>query len=106
MKKVRKLIEEGHLLRKLGFYITLDILPSDGSLIKLREFYAQLIKSENNYNTFLRVKSELLEKGFIKIDAKRIYQKHTRFIRLTANGVILKFRLKELIKQIEKGDDK
>ena len=102
---MRKLIEKGHLLKKRGFYLTLSILPSDGSSIKLSEFFAQLIKSAY-YNLFLRVKSELLEKGFIKIDGKRIYKKHTRFIRLTANGVILKFRLKELIEQIEKGGDK
>lgn len=99
---MRKLIEKGHLLRKIGFYRTLDILPSDGSSIYLNEFYAKLIKFDN-YNTFLRVKIELLEKEIIDIDYN---QKKARRIRLTRNGVVLKFRLKELILQIEKGEDK
>lgn len=98
---MQKLIEKGHILRKIGFYRTLDILPSDGSGIKLNEFYAKLIKFDN-YNTFIRVKSELLEKRIIEIDYN---QKRDRPIRLTRNGVVLKLRLKELIQQIEKGDD-
>ena len=101
---MQKLIEKGHLLKKIGFYRTLDILPSDGSELKLNEFYAKLIKSDN-YNTFLRVKFELIEKRIIEIDMIRT-KKRDRFIRLTGNGVVLKFRLKELIQQIEKGDEK
>lgn len=99
---MRKLIEKGHLLKKIGFYKTLDILLSDGSLIKLSEFYAKLIKSDH-YNTFLRVKSELLKKKIIEIAYN---QKPVRHIGLTKNGVVLKLRLKELIQQIEKGDNK
>lgn len=91
----------GHLLRKIGFYRTLDILPSDGTELKLNEFYAKLIKSDY-YNLFLRVRSELLKKKIIEIDYD---QKIERLIRLTGNGVILKLRLKELIQQIEKGGD-
>jgi len=96
------LIEKGHILRKLGFYRTIDFLPSDGSLIYLNEFYAKLLKFDN-YNTFIRVKSELLKKKIIDVDYN---QKKTRCIRLTGNGVVLKLRLKELIQQIEKGEDK
>ena len=98
---MQKLIEMGHLLRKIGFYRTLDILPSDGTELKLNEFYAKLIKSDY-YNLFLRVRSELLKKKIIEIDYN---QKIERLIRLTGNGVILKLRLKELIQQIEKGGD-
>ncbi len=96
------MIDKGHLLRKIGFYRTLGILPNDGKSIKLNEFYAKLIKFDN-YNTFIRVKSELLEKKIIEIDYN---QKRDRPIRLTRNGVVLKFRLKELIQQIEKSDKK
>lgn len=101
---MQKLIEKGHLLRKIGFYRTLDILPSDGTELKLNEFFAKLIKSDY-YNLFLRVRPELLKRKIIEIDYN-YNQKVGRLIRLTGNGVVLKLRLKELIQQIEKGDDK
>ncbi len=99
MWKVRKLIEKRHLLRKIGFYRTLDILPGDGGSIKLSEFFAELIKSAY-YNLFLRIKYELLKKNIIEI-----YRDHRepRCIKLTKNGVVLKHLLRELIEQIEKG---
>lgn len=96
------MIEKGHLLRKIGFYRTISILPSDGSELKLNEFYAKLIKSDY-YNLFLRVRPELLKKKIIEIGYD---QKIARRIKLTGNGVVLKLRLKELIQQIEKGDEK
>lgn len=96
------MIEKGNLLRKIGFYRTLNILPSDGTELKLNEFYAKLLKSDY-YNLFLRIRSELLKKKIIEIDYD---QKKARRIKLTGNGVILKFRLKELIQQIEKGSEK
>ena len=99
--KVRKLIEKGHLLRKMGFYKTLSILPSDGA-IKLSEFYAKLTKT-SYYNVFLRVKSDLLKKKIIEIGYE---QKPVRHIGLTKNGVVLKHLLREIIEQIEKGDNK
>ncbi|MBA7487026.1 hypothetical protein ES707_22588 [subsurface metagenome] len=99
---MQKLIEKGNLLRKIGFYRTLNILPSDGTELKLNEFYAKLLKSDY-YNLFLRIRSELLKKKIIEIDYD---QKKARRIKLTGNGVILKFRLKELIQQIEKGSEK
>lgn len=99
---MQKLIDKGNLLRKIGFYRTLDILPGDGSSIYLNKFYAKLLKFDN-YKTFTRVKSELLKKKIIEIDYD---QKKARRIKLTGNGVVLKFRLKELIQQIEKGDEK
>lgn len=95
------MIEKGNLLRKLGFYRTMEILPSDGRSIKLNDFYATLIK-DDHYNTFLRVKFDLLGKSIIEIDFNH---KHVRHIRLTGNGVILKLRLKEIIDQIKKGVD-
>lgn len=100
---MRKLIEKGNLLRKTGFYKTLSILPSDGRAIKMSEFHAELIKI-SYYNLFLRVKSDLLQKRIIEIDYKIVKidhnQKPVRHIGLTKNGVVLKFRLKELIEQI------
>lgn len=93
------MIGKGHLLKKLGFYKTLNILPGDGRSIRLGEFYTKLLKSDH-YNTFARIKFELLEKEIIEIDYN---EKHIRYIRLTGNGVVLKLRLKELIQQIEKG---
>jgi len=99
---VQKLIDKGNLLKKIGFYRTLGILPGDGKSIKLNEFYAKLLKSDY-YNLFLRVRSELLKKKIIEINYD---QKKNRCIKLTGNGVVLKFRLKELIQQIEKGSEK
>lgn len=101
MKKVQKLIDTGHLLKKSGFYKTINILPSDGRSIRLNEFYAKLTKYDH-YNTFLRIKSELLKKEIIEIDYNK---KHIRYIKLTGNGIVLKLRLKELIQQIEAGHD-
>ncbi len=94
------MIEKGHLLRKIGFYRTLDILPGDGGSIKLSEFFAELIKSAY-YNLFLRIKYELLKKNIIEI-----YNQKPRCIKLTKNGVVLKHLLKELIDQIDKGVEK
>jgi len=95
------LINKGHLLRKIGFYKTINILPGDGKSIKLNEFYAKLIESDH-YNTFLRIKFELLEKEIIEIYYNENY---VRNIRLTGKGVVLKHRVKELIQQIEEGDN-
>jgi len=95
------LIDKGHLLKKIGFYKTINILPSDGRSIKLHRFYATLIKTDN-YNTFLRIRFELLEKEIIEIYYN---ENHIRDIRLTRKGVILKHRVKELIQQIEKSDN-
>lgn len=101
MKKVRKLIDKGHLLRKIGFYQVLSILPGDESPIKLSEFYAELIKSAY-YNLFLRIKSELLKKDIIEI----VYDQRPRRIKLTKNGVILKHSLRKVINRIDKGVNK
>lgn len=95
------MIDKGHLLRKIGFYLVLSILPGDESPIKLSEFYAELNKSAY-YNLFLRIKSELLKKKIIEI----AYDQRPRCIKLTKNGVVLKHLLKELINQIDKGVDK
>jgi len=95
------MIEKGHLLKKRGFYLTLSILPSDGSSIRLSEFFAELIKSAY-YNLFSRIKYELLKKNIIEI----AYDQKPRCIKLTKNGVVLKHLLKELIDQIDKGVDK
>lgn len=95
------MIEKGNLLRKLGFYKTIDILPSDGRSIKMHRFYATLIKTDN-YNTFLRIKFELLEKEIIEIYYN---DNQIRDIRLTGKGVALKHSVKELIQLIKKGDN-
>lgn len=96
------MIGKGHLLKKIGFYKTLSILPSDRNPMKLKEFYTKLLESDY-YNTFARIRFELLEKEIIEID----YDKnHIRYIKLTNNGVILKHDILRLIQQIEKGDDK
>ena len=95
------MINKGHLLKKIGFYKTINILPSDRKSIKLNEFYAKLIESDH-YNTFLRIKFELLEKEIIEIYYN---ENHVRNIRLTGKGVVLKHSVKELIQQIEEGDN-
>lgn len=96
---MQKLINKGHLLKKIGFYRTMEILPGDGRKIKLSEFFVKLLKSDH-YNTFARIKFDLLEKGIIEIDYNK---NHTRYIKLTRNGVILKHDVLRLISQIEKG---
>ena len=94
------MIEKKSLLRKYGFYRTLEILHSDGKPITLNAFYEKLNAEEKgNYNRFIRIKNELLEKDIISIE--KMNKSSGRMIFLTGNGVILKYRIKEITKQLE-----
>lgn len=92
------MIEKTSLLRKYGFYRTLDLLSSDGSKIPLEDFYKNL-KETDYYNMFLRIKKPLLRKDIISINYES--EKKCKMIQLTKNGIILKLRLKEIINQLE-----
>lgn len=95
---IRKMIEKKSILKKYGFYRTLDLLSSDGNPISLMDFNNAIVETAY-YNLFLRIKQELLEKDIISIYFDT--QKKKRFIKLTKNGIVLKLRIKEVIEQLQ-----
>jgi len=93
------MIETGNLLRKIGFYKTLEILSIKGDSITLREFYERLYKEESYYNAFLRVKDEMVSKGLIVIhygEESYIFKR----IKLTEKGILAKQTLRALLELI------
>jgi len=92
------MIEIDNLLKRNGFYKTLEILNSKGGSITLREFYERLLDNKCSYNTFLRIKSKMLLKGLIVI----YYDESNRRkkIKLTEQGILAKQTLKILMELI------
>ncbi len=90
-------IEKKSLLRKIGFYRTLQILDYNGEPIDINRFY-QKLRNEGGYNNqFLRIKEDLLKKDIIQI---RKAINGNRLINLTANGIVLKLRIRDIIHQL------
>lgn len=89
----------GNLLKKTGFYKTLEILS--GNPIILSKFYKRLFKNKSYYNAFSRIKDELISKDLIEIfySVKNSYYK-VRSIKLTQKGVRVKYTLKTLMKLV------
>lgn len=94
-----EMLKKKNLLGKYGFYKTLEILHSDGKPMSLNAFYEKLIKDNGYHNQFIRIRDELLEKDIISID--KMDNSGRRMILLTGNGIILKYRVKEIIMQLE-----
>lgn len=93
------MIETGNLLKKIGFYKTLEILSINGNSIRLREFYEKLLEGKSYHNAFLRIKSEMIEKELINIYYRKIKSKgypKTKMIKLTPKGITVKQTLKAL----------
>ncbi len=87
-----------NLLKRDGFYKTLELLSIKGSSITLREFYERLLDNKSSYNTFLRIKSKMLLRGLIDI----YYDESNRRkkIKLTEKGIFAKQTLKILMELI------
>ena len=91
--------KKNNLLKKIGFYRTLEVLSPDAKPITITEFFLKF-NTNGYYNQFIRIKEELLTKDIIKI------QKSTdtgdKMIFLTTNGALMKVRIKEIMHQLEK----
>ncbi len=88
------MIKTNNLLKKTGFYQTLEILSSQP--VRLGVFYRELNK-ESYWNAFSRIKQEMLNHGIIEI-----YRNYNtpRMIKLTRKGVEIKQALQRLIEVI------
>lgn len=92
------MIQKGNLLKKLGFYQTLDILNTQGSAMSLRTFYERLYEKGSYYNIFYRIKDTMITTGIIEI----YYEKtnYTKRIRLTKKGITIKQIISSLMELI------
>lgn len=97
MMKNKKKIKISSLLKKVGFYKTLQVLNSDGEPIYMREFFKEFNK-EGYYNQFLRIRKELVTKNIIQIKKSK---NGKEMILLTDNGILMKLRMKDIIQQLE-----
>ena len=92
------MIHKGDLIKKVGFYQTLQILSIKGGWMRLREFYEILVK-ESYYNAFIRIRKEMENKGLIIInyDTSNIF----KMIKLTKKGILVKQTIKALMELIK-----
>jgi len=88
----------GNLLKRIGFYQTLEILSIKGDSITLRKFYERLLKKKSYHNAFLRIKSELTSKELILIYYEK--SKRGKRIKLTEKGILVKQTLNALMELI------
>lgn len=91
--------KKDNLLKKVGFYKTLEILDIQGRAITLRTFYERLLKRGLYYNAFIRIKDAMMAKEIIEI----YYEKtnRTKRIRLTRKGMTIKQTLNALLGLME-----
>ena len=90
------MITKNSILNKNGFWNTLKLFSEFGNRMELKEFYKKYNK-ESYYNSFYRVKEDLIEKEIIKID----YLNKKQHIELTSKGQNLINLLKEVIEIIK-----
>lgn len=81
-----------NFLKKKGFRDTLHVLTQyNGKKIDKHTFYNELNKF-SYYNSFFRVKDDLLKKGLIRIEKKD----DSKFIKLTEKGLEVYNKLIEI----------
>ena len=85
------------LLRKKGFKDTMFVLTQNNNRIDKHSFYNELNKF-SYYNSFFRVKDELLEKGLIEIENSN----KIKYIKLTEKGLDVYNKLEEINKLVKK----
>ena len=98
------MIEKNSLLKKIGFYKTLEILNIQGRSMKLRTFYEKLNKKYKSgfgryYNAFYRTKDVMIAKRIIEIYYGE--NNKTKNIKLTRKGMTIKQTLKALVEVID-----
>jgi len=90
--------EKNNLLKRVGFYKTLELLNTQGRAITLRTFYERLLKKGSYYNMFLRIKDTMITKEIIEIYYEKTNK--TKRIRLTKKGITIKQTLNALLEVI------
>lgn len=94
LKKVFNLIFEDviNLVKQKGFNTTFDVLAKFDQLeTDIHTFYSELNKI-SYYNSFFRIKEELIKRGIIEIKKR----KKKTIIKLTIKGVLLLNSLKSM----------
>jgi predicted transcriptional regulator len=85
------------LLKKKGFKDTMYVLTRNGNKLDKHSFYNELNKF-SYYNSFFRVKDELLKKGLIEIENNN----KTKYFKLTEKGLDVYSKLEEINNLVKK----
>ncbi|MFX0007099.1 MAG: hypothetical protein ACFFA7_16405 [Promethearchaeota archaeon] len=91
MEKLRK------LLNKRGLYNTFNVLSLFDNYRADKHLFYQRLNEFSHYNSFLRIKEELLEKKLLIVDNHN----KASYYELTAKGKRMYCLLKELYKLVE-----
>ncbi|MFX1479209.1 MAG: hypothetical protein ACFFCI_13835 [Promethearchaeota archaeon] len=79
------------LLKKKGFRDTFTVLTKNNNKLDKHAFYSELNKF-SYYNSFFRVKDELLKKGLIEIENSN----KIKYVKLTEKGLDVYKKLNEI----------
>ena len=85
------------LLKKKGFKDTMFVLTKNGNKLDKHTFYNELNKF-SYYNSFFRVKDDLIKKGLIEIENSN----KIKYIKLTDKGLDVYNKLNEINNLIKK----
>lgn len=85
------------LLKKKGFRDTFTVLTKNNNKLDKHAFYSELNKF-SYYNSFFRVKDELLKKGLIEIENSN----KIKYVKLTEKGLDVYKKLNEINNLIKK----
>lgn len=94
------MIKRDNLLKKIGFYKTLEILDEKGDGMKLRTFYEKFLERGSYYNAAIRVKDTMISKEIIKIYYGKL-SPGVKSIKLTRKGMTIKQTLSALLELME-----
>jgi predicted transcriptional regulator len=85
------------LLKKKGFKDTMFVLTKNNNKLDKHAFYNELNKF-SYYNSFFRVKDDLIRKGLIEIEDNN----KVKYIKLTEKGLDVYNKLKEINNLVKK----
>jgi predicted transcriptional regulator len=85
------------LLKKKGFKDTMYVLTKNNNRLDKHAFYDELNKF-SYYNSFFRVKDDLIKKGLIQIENSS----KVKYIKLTEKGLDVYNKLSEVNKLVQK----
>ncbi len=85
------------LLKKKGFKDTMFVLTKNNNRLDKHAFYNELNKF-SYYNSFFRVKDDLIKKGLIEIENSN----KIKYIKLTEKGLDVYNKLSEINKLVKK----
>ncbi|BDI54841.1 MAG: DNA-binding protein containing wHTH domain [Asgard archaea virus SkuldV2] len=94
------MIKRDNLLKKVGFYKTLEILDEKGDGMTLRAFYEKLHESGSYNNAFHRVNDIMILKEIIEIYYGKV-SPGVKKIKLTRKGMTIKQTLTALLELME-----